>query len=261
MKLRTVCMLCFKEQGQPSDEAIEIEFAHGGKLIGKCSKGHEEPIGVQEHDFQILFDLGCMAMLDGYSREAVTSIAAALERAYLFYISCVLSGVRKRDGVAPITWKVERSDDERVPEPKLTEELQDFFLSQISKQSERQLGAFLVMYTLHERERPPLLANKWIEFRNNCVHKGTIPPRLEVMKYAEVVLKIMDQLVSVLTSKHADGLLLETYRHLVSARIEDSPRTTMSIPTIVSFNRGSSGGEFSTRLEGLARYRKGLWIN
>jgi hypothetical protein len=230
-------MPCFREQGRPSDEAIELEFSHDDKLIAKCSRGHEAPIGVQEQDFEILFDLGCMAVLDGYSREAVTSIAVALERAYLFYVNCILA------------------------EAKLPQELQDSFLSQVSRQSERQLGAFLALFTLHEGGPPPLLAKKWIEFRNDCVHKGIIPATSRVLEYAEAVLNVMDHLVGVLKSRHAEGLGLEIHKHLVSAGIEGTALTTMSIPTIVSFTRGTDGGTFSARLDGLKKYRQWLWLN
>jgi hypothetical protein len=53
---------------------------HSGKLTVRCKQGHITVVTLPIPAFELLFDLGCSALLDGYSREAVTSFAVSLER-------------------------------------------------------------------------------------------------------------------------------------------------------------------------------------
>ena len=89
MKLRINCMQCFQESGIPSDELMPVEMRDDGLYNVTCSKGHTTVNAIQEQKFEVLFDLGAMALLDGYPREAVSSIAASLERFYEFYVQVI----------------------------------------------------------------------------------------------------------------------------------------------------------------------------
>lgn len=78
MRLRTTCMECFRVDGKPSELANSVELRDDGLYQITCSRGHVTVTAIQEQKFEILFDLGAMALLDGYTREAVSSIAASL---------------------------------------------------------------------------------------------------------------------------------------------------------------------------------------
>jgi hypothetical protein len=56
----------------------------------------------------------------------------------------------------------------------------------VSSQSERQLGAYYFLYLL-QFKKPPLTAQRRVEFRNNVIHKGCIPTSTEVFDHAEYV--------------------------------------------------------------------------
>ena len=52
----------------------------GSQLLQiKCSRSHETTAILQEQKFEILFDIGAHAILDGYYREAVSSFTSSLE--------------------------------------------------------------------------------------------------------------------------------------------------------------------------------------
>src|SRR5215813_1325019 len=53
---------------------------HSGKLTLRCEQGHMTVVTLPIPAFELLFDLGCSALLDGYPREAVTSFASSFER-------------------------------------------------------------------------------------------------------------------------------------------------------------------------------------
>src|SRR5688500_12729552 len=52
--------------------------------VKTCSNGHEMKMTLQSIRYELLFESGIVAMLVGFHREAVSSVAAALERFYEF---------------------------------------------------------------------------------------------------------------------------------------------------------------------------------
>jgi hypothetical protein len=55
--------------------------------------------------------------------------------------------------------------------------------------SERQKGSFVALWISEFFREPPLLPRKLVELRNDCVHKGRIPPESEAKAYGEAVLR------------------------------------------------------------------------
>jgi len=166
-------MECFRVDGRPSDVAISVELRDDGLYTATCPQGHITVTAIQEQKFEVLFDLGVMALLDGYTREAVSSIAASLERFFEYYVLVV----SLKHGIG-----YEQFSKAWNP---------------ISKLSERQLGAFLFLYLLESRKalEPLILDAKpqidgrsrgdtpiWSTFRNDVIHKGYIPSALEVIE-------------------------------------------------------------------------------
>lgn len=93
MKLLMPCMACFQELDHPTNEFVSLEFRDDGRYELCCSRGHNSVTVLQQQKFEILFDIGANAILDGYYREAVSSFTSSLER---FYEFCIKVLCRKR---------------------------------------------------------------------------------------------------------------------------------------------------------------------
>ena len=59
---------------------MDAADVHLGKLTLRCEQGHKTVVKLPIPEFELLFDFGCSALLDGYPREAVTSFASSFER-------------------------------------------------------------------------------------------------------------------------------------------------------------------------------------
>lgn len=252
MKLRINCMQCFQEQGQPSLDFQPVEIRDDGLYSSTCNNGHTTLTVIQEQKFEVLFDFGVMALIDGYPREAVTSIAASLERFYEFYVftTCLKHGIDLAEYQK--TWK------------------------HVSSQSERQFGAYLFAYLLdHNGGEAPVIDNEkpeltgiskkntktWKEFRNAVVHKGYIPSVSETIEYGNIVYLHINELISDLKERSKEYIQKATFHHIARANQAANGQvvSTMSIPTLVSLVRGEEAPEtFAKALESIAEYRKWL---
>lgn len=137
---------------------------HSGKLTVRCDQGHVTAVTLPIPLFELLFDFGCSALLDGYPREAVTNFATSFERFQEF--GCRLLLARRDVSLDGI----------------------DAWWKEVATSSERQLGSFVALWIAEFRSPPPILPRKLVEFRNDCVHKGYIPPDASAKDYGEAVL-------------------------------------------------------------------------
>jgi hypothetical protein len=167
MKIRITCNSCKIENASNPKRYVYCCLSDKGLYKVRCDKGHESTVFIENHKFDILFESGILAFVDGYSREAVSSIASSLERFFEFYIKVVsLKNGVYYDKISE-SWK------------------------KIAAQSERQIGAYVFVYLLENKKCPTLLSNKSKELRNKVIHKGYIPSDIEVKKYAWNVAKIV----------------------------------------------------------------------
>jgi coenzyme F420-reducing hydrogenase beta subunit len=132
--------------------AMDTADVHSGKLTLRCEQGHTTVVTLPIPAFELLFDFGCSALLDGYPREAVTSFASSFERFEEF--ACRFLLARR----------------------KVSFEGVDAWWKKVAAQSERQKGSFVALWIAEFFTQPPTLPGKLIELRNDCVHKGRIPP-------------------------------------------------------------------------------------
>ena len=151
MRLMVSCTQCLQEFGNPRNEFARVEFRDDGRYELACSFGHRTTIILQQQKFEVLFEIGTYAILDGYYREAVSSISTSLERFYEFAVRVFLENASKSDTLFLNCWK------------------------KVASQSERQLGAFIFLWAHHFNEPPELLSNSQVSFRNDVIHKGKIP--------------------------------------------------------------------------------------
>lgn len=173
MKVSFPCRECSDEDENALEEVL-VELRNDSYYDLTCSKGHKTKAQLRLLKFELLFDLGAMALLDGYTREAVASLAAALERFYEFYIEVIRLKHNISDEEFGKVWKF------------------------MSKQSERQLGAFVFAYLLENKSLPVYfesffnktkVGKKELQnFRNDVIHAGYIPTHEEVVAYGEHVL-------------------------------------------------------------------------
>ena len=182
MKILISCSECLLNSF-PDIEKLQVVYSSyelindSGAYKVECPQGHTTSFASQELKFEILFEIGFFAISDGYYREAVNSFTSALERFYEFYIKVISA----KNGVL-------LSEYEKMWKP-------------LSKQSERQLGAFTICYFLENKVSPLLLNQKKTEFRNEVIHKGKIPTRTEAMDYGKAIASLILPIIKDLLEK------------------------------------------------------------
>jgi hypothetical protein len=178
MLLDLICFDCLKDQidkgvphTSPGQQILTPYEPVNNSGIYKvnCSNGHNATTVIDNIDFEILFEYGINAIADGYYREAVSTLTSAMERYFEFFIKTILRTSQSDFSKIDKTWK------------------------NISSQSERQLGAYIISYSQNFGEDPLLLnANKDVPFRNSVIHKGYIPTKEEAVEYGNSVLLIIE---------------------------------------------------------------------
>ena len=214
MRLLIPCMKCFQELGKSNGEFARVEFRDDGKYELTCSRGHEETTVLQQQKFEVLFDIGAHAILDGYYRESVSSFAVSLERFYEFSMRVFLSKVSGSDDLFKTCWK------------------------SVSSQSERQLGAFVFLWASVFNAPPALLSKSHVSFRNEVIHKGKIPTKDEALAFGNSVLGVIRPNMLALCEKLPDSVQQVVFYHLRDAQTPGAtaPSATMCASTIVSLS-------------------------
>ncbi len=232
MRLLVPCMQCFQEFGKPTDEFSHIEFRDDGRYEIKCSFGHETTTVLQQQKFEILFDIGAHAILDGYYREAISSFTSSLERFYEFALRVFLEKASKSDELFQSCW------------------------TKVASQSERQVGAFVFLWASNFDESPELLSNTQVSFRNEVIHKGKIPTREEAIRYGNSVLGVLRPKMHEIREHFSEEVSKVTFYHLRDC-CSDSDNgknvATMGISTIVSLTRGDDSHHTKSLEEHLVR--------
>jgi len=214
MRIRGFCEQC---QNNSIAELIDVELTNNNLYKFTCKNGHTTNILLKNLKFEILFDIAISAFLDGYPREAIATASSALERFYEFYIYiiCIKNNIPQE--LFNKTW------------------------NEISKQSERQYGAFLFLYLIDNPSNcePLTIYNKspkknkksWSSFRNKVIHEGYIPTRKDSYIYLAFIYKHICQLITKLKINN------EEYIFKATLKSEPNINTQISIETIFKINR------------------------
>lgn len=237
MRLPLTCMACFREDGVPGAIREVVEVRDDSRYQLKCDRGHESVTVLQEQKFEVLFEIGCYAIVDGYFREAISSFSSSLERFYEFSIRVLARFMKVSEANFEVAWK------------------------QVQKQSERQLGAFCMIWLSHFGESPKLLEEKQVAFRNRVIHQGTIPTRAEAISFGEEILGVIRPKLNAIRLKFPDEVQGVIHAHLVSAmwtgaeqRSDRLTVSTLSFPTLISLSRNASDNpSLQAYLAGLRR--------
>jgi hypothetical protein len=173
MKIKFTCLECFGENRKTIDF---IQVQDESLYYYACSQGHKNVYFEKNEKFELLMQSAVYAILDGYYREAVSSMSASLERLQEFAIKVLCKESEVSDELFKLTWKV------------------------VNPQSERQLGAFVFLYTQKYKSIPDILDNNDRNFRNDIIHKGKFPTYDETIKYGQRILDITFNILSNLRS-------------------------------------------------------------
>jgi len=198
MKYYLNCAQCFREQGIPSFEFAEAEIDNDFHFYMTCSKGHKTLTLLNAERFEILFDFGCEAFLDGYYRESVSSIAAAVERYHEFFIKVLMLHNGISEANIDEIWKL------------------------VATQSERQLGAFYFLYLRELKVLPDSFIKKNTAFRNKVIHNGVFPTKEETIKYNEEAFKHIVEGLKILKRDYLESVELLTRINLRKAIPQDN---------------------------------------
>jgi hypothetical protein len=247
MKIQLKCPKCAELQGSGSPAAAE-EWAtidDSGWFEFTCHQGHTQLIALHNLKFDLLYENGAYALLDGYPREAVATFASALERYYEFHL-LVLAAYR---GITRTTfdaaWKV------------------------IGNRSERQIGAYVVGHALEFGEAPPTLAakQKLEKLRNDVVHNGMLPTEAQAIEFGDEVLRIIRTGIATLRTLEVgmSGLLAKAYVWESARRrpvhYKENPAAQVGAMTIASPVMASpTDADLPAALKRLAQFRH-TWLN
>jgi hypothetical protein len=163
-------MRCLQENGVPSMHFVSLDLNNDGSYDIECPQNHKTRVILQNQKFEILFEIGSLAFLDGYNFEAVASFTASLERFLEFCIKILY-----------LTKNNELTDFEKL-------------WKHVENQSERQYGAFLFLY-FNEFQKIEDVPEKWKAFRNKVLHKGYLPSTEETFLYGQFVYDFITQLI------------------------------------------------------------------
>ncbi|STY63173.1 hypothetical protein M3704_04920 [Mannheimia haemolytica] len=205
------CMKCIQENGMQ-----DLSFFHYAEINNDfrytftCPRGHKNTFIDPSHRYETLFQIGATAIIDGYYREAISSFTASLERFYEFFINIKLM----KDGI--------------------NQEVIESIWDKVKSQSERQLGAFIFLYTQHFKEKPNLISNRLIELRNNVTHKGKIPTKNEAIEYGQAILDLITIYLKHILPSFEIQIRKLTFNQLKERNIENVHTATIGPNTILS---------------------------
>jgi hypothetical protein len=233
MRLPITCLHCMREGSKSAKPFTLAEWNDEGRYEAICPKGHSAIIILQGQKFELLFDIGAHAIIDGYYREAVSSFASSLERFFEFFTTSVLFQCGVDVETVSKGWKL------------------------VSAQSERQLGAFIFLYVRELKKIPTLLATNSVSFRNDVIHKGVVPSRKQALKFGTEVLTLMQDQLKEVKEKIPDGVRICMVEHLKrSRRTADEWAGTMTMPTIISLSRDDKAYNSRTLSDALEELRQ-----
>lgn len=220
MKVSMVCMDCerlglYKEGGVT---LYPVPVLNDSVYDFECRYGHKCTTFIQSEKFEILFEIALNAILDGYYREAVTSAASSLERFYEYFVRLIVRSKGLDLSEFDKTWNC------------------------VKNMSERQIGMFVAVYLMHFKKAPLLMAKSQSAFRNDVVHKGRIPQRMEAVAYLNSVAAIVNPLLLELKQTVVDAI-----RSMRCERVEDGYRkhsdrslSTMALASFFSLHLSST---------------------
>jgi hypothetical protein len=161
---------CFECAPGLLEKPVTVEIEDLGTYKFTCDAGHTSRHHLGNPKFEILFEMAFLAFSASYTREAVATLAAAVEEFLRVFINMVLA---KHDFDHNPKWY----------------ELKPFW--KVVDRAEPQRGAFAALYMIEKGAAPPYLDRQSTEFRNKVIHRGYIPKAAEVASYGQKMLEFV----------------------------------------------------------------------
>lgn len=172
-----------------------------------CSKGHKNRFFLQVELYELLFQQATYCINDGYYREAIGTFNTAVERFMEFSIEMLFT-METQGGV-------------------------DFteFWNLIKRQSERQIGAFYLLWSKHFKNKPYILEDAKVinnktykQIRNEVIHQGYIASKEEAIAFGEKTFEYLIEHRRIINEAIKEEEFLPGMRHfritLSSARVK-----------------------------------------
>lgn len=171
MRYHVSCHLCSGIDAKQF--TITVSPSNEGVYEVTCPKGHSFRIDVLSHHFQKLFENGIHALSDQYFIESFVSFVTCYERFIEYFLNIIFLSKGTPHTVFKEGWK------------------------ELAKQSERQLGAFILIH-LQEFGKKAILINP--ELRNKVIHQGYLPTEQDCIKFGNGVLNFIRPIISAMKS-------------------------------------------------------------
>jgi hypothetical protein len=204
-----------------------IQFNNEYVNIVTCPNGHSFEMNILIDQFSLLFDNGLYALYNKFYIEAFTSFVMSYERFLEYCIKVILYSNDSYSENYDDVWK------------------------KIASQSERQLGAFILLYYNKFKLIPTLLSDANTKLRNKVIHKGYIPSENECLKFGNSILKIIRDIFSVLLSdlKSKDALLFFSNLNFKAVSLSYLPYQKFPINRPVNETENKSIEDFINELD------------
>lgn len=238
MRMLISCMNCFQADGKPAEDMMRVEIEDSGLYTTTCNRGHVGYTFLQNLKYELLFDFGCVALINEYPREAVANFVSCIERFHEVCIKafCLNHGVT--EDVVTRLWK------------------------SVDNQSERQLGAFYFLFLIVFKREPPefITDTKNVKFRNAVLHKGYIPKQQEAFEYGKKIFQYIDEISVLLNDslKEAVDKIRFDYFRSLREKINNEQHSVMTIPTALDMTRKYDERSFEDVISALSK-NKMMW--
>jgi hypothetical protein len=182
--------------------------------------------------FEILFEMALLALNDGYTREAVATLASAVEEFYRFFVKVVL---------------LKRA----ISEGETLDEVTRLLKSPLLDRAEPQLGAFAIAYFLEKKKAPTFPDPHSIEFRNRVIHRGRIPKYDEVVSYGAKIIKFLIPLWREYRDghEHLMAVAMDMIPQIISKDSENMAKAGTFYPSVLARLLGDQDPSFRKALD------------
>lgn len=221
MKILFSCMECVREElitkNVPAGEVLSSEYyksifadLNDNRVFERtCEKGHKTKLILQGDKYELLYEIGVMAITDGYYGEAILNFTSCLERFHEYCIRLFLYEKSINNDFVNLTWKY------------------------IDNSSERQLGAFFFLYLYCLNEKPDKFGDKYTSLRNKVTHKGYITSYEEAIEYGEAIRQYIIKICIKFRKEKRSIIDQITFKDIIE-RTKGEPMGTMGIPLLLS---------------------------
>jgi hypothetical protein len=230
MRINISCAQCAQAAGGIAVFHLET-IRDDGLYTRKCPRGHDLLVATQTLRHEMLFEIALNAIVDGYRREAISSLAASVERFYEFSLRVLARNRQLSSEVFDSAWKA------------------------VAVQSERQLGAFVFLYAACFGELPCLLSNDMVALRNEVIHRGALPDQAKVLKFGAASYEVIQSGIRKLRLNCLDDVNAALVAHVseIAAKMTGYPRAFQVTPTALNVITDTAAG-FPPFGQILARY-------